>query len=103
MILISGPYDICERDTFNATCSEKEVILMETSMYGMMELGTCIRQRVDNADCNLNVLNIMDGFCSGLQTCAVRAADPVLLDVKRCPLYTAYLRTSYKCLQGTFL
>lgn len=87
---------------FNASCGNGEIIVMHSAKYGLMESGTCMRQPVNNRNCDVEVLNIMDGFCSGQQTCIVRPTNPTLIDIKPCPTYAAYLRASYTCLKGNF-
>ena len=69
-------------------------------MYGRMSIGTCLRQHVSSRNCDVDVLDIMDGFCSGLPQCAVRAIHPAFFDIKRCPDHAAYLSLKYKCLKG---
>lgn len=72
---------------------------MQSAMYGRMDIGQCIRQHIGIRNCDIDVLHIMDGLCSGAQSCTVRGGHPNLLDIKPCPDHAAYLRTSYKCLK----
>ena len=97
---ISGPFDICEVDIFNGTCPHGQMIIMTSAMYGRMSIGTCIRQHFSShRNCDGDVLKIIDGICSGRQSCVVRPIDPALVTVKKCPEHSAYLRLSYDCIR----
>ena len=94
---------MCEREVFNASCSTNDVIMMRSAMYGRMDVGRCIRSNIGSRNCDADVLNVLDGLCSGLTTCSVKGALSSLLDIKPCPEYSAYLRASYDCLKGIIL
>lgn len=101
-MVFPGPVDVCERDSYNASCPHQHMILMHSAMYGRMSLGTCIKKYFSNSKCDVDVLHILDGMCSGLQYCDVRPLNPVLFDVKPCPEQSAYLTISYKCIKGKY-
>ena len=97
--------EYCEVDKFQPSCSQGEVLLMKSALYGRMSLGKCIRQDYGHIGCKADVLSILDGFCSGRQSCSVNANDLNLMTEKAkvCPSDMAgYLAPSYKCIKGEY-
>ena len=41
---LPGPEEYCSRETFHGRCSEGEVIVMKSAMYGRMEVGKCVKR-----------------------------------------------------------
>ena len=39
----AGPVEICQTETFKASCKEDEVIVMKSARYGRMHLGRCVQ------------------------------------------------------------
>ena len=79
---------------------------MKSAKYGRMAIGKCIKQNYGHIGCQSDVLSIMDGFCSGRQSCSVKAGHDVLLNAKKkgCPSdIAAYLLPEYECLKGWYL
>lgn len=77
--------------------------MIDSAKYGRMEIGRCITQSFGYIGCNVDVLDIMDSFCSGKQRCSVGANQRALLDRKQtvCPKdFVAYLLAAYKCIKG---
>lgn len=99
--LFLGPHDICELEIFNATCSDGEIILMNSSMYGRMSLGKCIKEHIGSKNCDSDVLHVTDSMCSGLQSCVITPFDRTLMTLRRCPEHSAFLRIHYTCVKGT--
>ena len=95
--------EYCELDIFQPSCAQDEVILMKSALYGRMSLGRCIKQDYGHIGCKSDVLPIIDGFCSGRQSCSVNANDRTLVSAKSkvCPSdVAAYLVAMYGCLKG---
>ena len=71
-----------------------------------MALGKCITQNYGKLGCKTDVLNILDGFCSGRNTCSVKGNNDALVTAKTagCPKdMNAYLSAKYKCIKGNTL
>lgn len=77
--------------------------MMQSAEYGRMELGRCITQSYGYLGCSVDVLSVLDSFCSGKTTCDLPASDRHLLSKKAesCPKdIAAYLVATYTCLKG---
>ena len=99
----TGGEEYCEREVFQPSCGENEVILMKSAFYGRMAIGKCIKQNYGHIGCKADVLSIIDGFCSGRQSCTVPPNHIVLLNAKAkvCPSdFAAYLKAEQVCLSG---
>lgn len=106
MYFLSGQEEYCELDVFQPSCAEDEVVVMKEALYGRMALGKCITQNYGHIGCKADVLSVMDGFCSGRHTCAVKSNDDLLVSAKMkvCPKdMTAYLAPAYTCIKGLIL
>ena len=101
--LLIGPVDVCERDTFNASCPTGHVILIHDAIYGRMTSSRCIQNSVPDGSCDSDVMRTLDGLCSGRQNCQVPGIHPDLMFSKVCYESTAYLRASYQCIKGNTL
>ena len=58
--------DYCEGGEFVKRCDVSEVIVVDTALYGRMELSDCITLSDSQLGCRLDVLPIMDSVCSGI-------------------------------------
>ena len=101
--IVTGPSDYCDHEQFQAKCDNKETILMQSAQFGRMRVGRCID--IDyRIGCSMDVVPIMDGFCSGQSACEVHVGHPRLLSAKFaanvCKSLLAYLSASYSCLKG---
>lgn len=97
--------DYCESETFQASCSGGEVILVTSAVYGRMEIGRCISQSFGYIGCKVDVMDVMDGYCSGETICEVGASNRHLVSKKTesCPKdVAAYLSASFQCIKGLF-
>ena len=45
----------CEWESFNATCGDGEVLLIENADYGRMQLGRCVTRDYGYIGCRANV------------------------------------------------
>lgn len=107
---VSGKFSIlfpggnyCEFRTFNATCREDEVIVMESAKYGRMKIGDCVVADLGYVGCYKDVLDLVDRRCSGRRTCEIRVPDEMLTNTKPClQELKMYLEASYSCLKGKF-
>lgn len=97
--------EYCESETFEANCQDG-VILIREAKYGRMEIGRCIKQSYGHIGCNVDVLDVMDSFCSGKERCTTIVSHPAILSKKKlsCPTdFAAYLKMSYSCISGNYL
>lgn len=74
---------------------------MEGSLFGRMELGSCIRKDYGFIGCQANVLNITDLLCSGRRSCSIRVPNEMLDATFPCPEdFKNYLWANYSCAKG---
>lgn len=94
--------DYCQGGTFEARCSQNEVILMTHAQYGRMREGNCVDAAYGNVGCYENILPLMDQKCSGLQACQVLVSDLINDKIDfACPKdLTSYLEAAYACIEG---
>lgn len=90
-------------ETFNATCPDGEVVLMQSARYGRMKLGRCLKvERV--MDCYNDVMPEMNRLCSGRRYCELDIPDTSLHLKQPCPKdLMAYLEASYTCVKGNIV
>ena len=102
--------DYCAYENFHPVCSKNEVILMTSAIFGRMKEGRCLKldpRKADKNDphyfgCSADVLEFMDGRCSGKVDCNVRVNDPELSQ-QESSCYedlTKFLESSYSCVSG---
>jgi len=81
------------------------VIVVESALYGRMELGRCVEVDVmGHLGCHTDVLSLVDRRCSGRRRCEIRVPDAELESTRPClrELKT-YLHVSYRCVSGLLL
>ena len=101
VLLFLGSTATCHRETFNGTCEQNEVMLMNAARYGRMEIGRCAKRNLGYIGCVVDVLTFMDTRCSGRTSCSVDVGTDALYNTHPCPEDTkSYLETSYSCLPG---
>ena len=95
--------DVCETETFKATCSSNEVIVMETARYGRMRIGRCVKKSLGFIGCHADVLPLIDRRCSGLPECEIRMPDAELDRTRPClEELKTYFEASYQCHEGVY-
>lgn len=95
-IMIHGPKEYCERETFEATCDEGNVIVMRRARYGRMRKGRCVKKDYGSLGCSTDVLRQVDDECSGRQKCSFLISR--LHNSRPCPAeLMSYLEASYEC------
>ena len=95
--------EFCQWETFNATCPDNEVVVMESARYGRMQLGRCVTKSWGSMGCMKDVFHHVDSLCSGVQTCHFHVPDDYMkrLAVPCEKELTLYLDASYNCVPGT--
>src|SRR6218665_3228434 len=93
---------VCQSKFFRAKCqSEDEVIQVQRARYGRMNLSKCVRENFGYIGCSNNVLDILDGHCSGRHTCRLRILDENFFNMKPCHEdLKSYLAVEYRCIEG---
>jgi hypothetical protein len=100
--------DYCGFETFHPKCWGKEVIVMDTAVYGRRQVGRCIRASdVEELGeryigCFTDVISLVDARCSGKHECEIRIPDSVLQQATKCPLQSLamYMEAGYSCVEG---
>jgi len=103
VVFFTEVVEICNSEEFHASCPVDSVILMNSTEYGRMEVGRCIRKPDEFLGCTNDVLPILDRRCSGKQKCNfllithddIEAANENCLEI-----LMKYLKVDYTCLQG---
>ena len=95
--------DYCSGEWFEANCTQDEVIVMTSAVYGRMQLGRCIDVDLGYIGCQNDVLDTMDAACSGRQACKILITKQIVHGAGVChEQLTGYAQISYRCQQGTF-
>ena len=101
---IAGPSEVqeyCNSETFEASCAEGMVIVMQSALYGRMRLRRCVQTDFGFVGCSSDVLHLMDRRCSGQRTCSVRVADAMFEDASVCNVeFKSHLEAVYSCMPG---
>ena len=94
--------DFCRSETFEASCSPNEVILITSAVFGRMKLNRCV-QRDQRIGCFTDVLTSIDQVCSGRHTCHIELI--LLLPLVRNPCFemVGYFHISHRCVPGKSL
>lgn|SRR6218665_1514603 len=102
--IIAELKESCSDEYFNASCTSRggggDVILMESAAYGRMRAGRCVST---NIGCSIDVLEFIEGQCSGRRQCSVYVSDINLQRMAPCSKeFTSYLETKHTCLNGMY-
>jgi hypothetical protein len=93
--------EICETETFKASCPNNQVIVMTSALYGRMHISRCVKKSLGYVGCKADVLPQLDRRCSGLSECQIRMPDPELDRTAPClEELKTYLEASYDCTEG---
>ena len=95
--------DYCSGEWFEANCTQDEVIVMTSAVYGRMRLGRCIGHDFGFIGCQKDVLDAMDEACSGRQACELLITEENVHGDAACPEdFTGYAQISHHCQEGAF-
>lgn len=93
----------CSNDTFHASCKQADqFILIRHALYGRMRVSECATEKYQKTGCSTNVIDLLDGICSGKKTCSIYSSDKRLIAMKpkACDKeLTAYLEIQYDCVK----
>ena len=57
---------------FQAKCNSDEAVVIQTALYGRMNIGRCVTRNYGNIGCAIEVKSLLDEKCSGRHSCEVR-------------------------------
>ena len=98
--LVSGKI-YCLTESFMAQCQPQEMIIIESAVFGRMQVGRCVAKNYGHLGCSVDVLSYLDAACSGLNSCEFSVSDPTLVRTRPCPPdFASYLDASYRCVPG---
>jgi len=91
----------CLTESFMAQCLPQEMIIVESAVFGRMQIGRCVSKNYGHLGCSVDVLSHLDSACSGLNSCEFSVSDPALVRTRPCPPdFASYLDASYRCVPG---
>lgn len=97
---LNGFQEICQLETFVASCEANEVIVMESAYFGRMRLGRCVKGNLGYVGCHAKVLHIADRWCSGRHSCEIPIPNELFEQTKPCyNELKSYLEVSYSCVR----
>ena len=102
--------DYCQKEVFRPRCPNGEVILMKKTIYGRMRTGRCLILDSEEESmtsnprylgCFADVTKVLDGKCTGKNTCDVAVFDDDLQKLNPCfKGLVSYMETQYSCVAG---
>jgi len=96
-----GGVEYCQFETFDARCSDSEVVLVTYASYGRLRLGRCATTDYGSIGCSADVTELLDSVCSGHSHCSVDVVSLRTI-VQPCSTdLTSYLDVSFYCAPGT--
>ena len=66
--------EYCEDEIFEATCNSDEAVVIQSALYGRMNIGRCVTRNYGNIGCAIEVKSLLDQRCSGRHKCQVSQA-----------------------------
>ena len=97
--------EICLNKAFRPSCQSNEVILMETALYGRMQIGQCVKNNHGHIGCHNDAMASFDAACSGKQSCDVEITNDLWRDVTGACMaaIAGYADVTYSCKEGKVL
>ena len=75
----------CLTESFIAQCLPQEMIIIESAVFGRMQVGRCVAKNYGHLGCSVDVMSYLDAACSGLNSCEFSVSDPALVRTRPCP------------------
>ena len=95
--------EYCIYDSFNPECKDGDVIVVTHALYGRMRIGKCLTENYFTG-CSVNVLNLVDKFCSGKPKCNILIPNQEMGAVVNCRRdLLVYLEAGFICERGKSL
>ena len=99
---ITEDNEYCQYETFNATCTgANEIILITSARYGRMRVGRCLPYNY-RIGCTNDVSDLVKSRCDGKTSCVFSLPDRELHERNtQCSReLTTYLEVDYQCVAG---
>jgi len=101
---VENALDYCQWDTFNASCPQGYVVVIDSARYGRMQDGRCVKRSYGAMGCMTDVLSLADHRCSGRVSCKISVTEIPLIGIRPCPDdLTSYLEIGYHCVPGKYI
>jgi len=92
---------VCHSGYFRAKCAWDELIVVAHARYGRMRINKCVSENFGYVGCSIDVIDVLDRYCSGRRTCHVRVLDETFTESTPCHEdLNLYLQVEYQCLRG---
>jgi len=92
--------EYCQFETFNASCSINEIVLVASASYGRVRLNRCATTDYGSLGCSTDVTQLLNSMCSGQRQCNIDVAS-LRAVVQPCPNdLTSYLDVYFSCVPG---
>jgi len=97
--------EVCQGETFSATCADDEVILVRNATYGRLRVNRCVSRDFGLTGCGVSVLRQTDRMCSGRHSCEILVTHQTFDNpLTTCPRKLAsYFEVTYECIKGLYL
>jgi len=93
---------VCHSGYFRAKCAWDELLVIARARYGRMRINKCVSENFGYVGCHMDVVDVLDRYCSGRRTCHVRVLDETFTDSSS-PCHedlNLYLHVEYQCVRG---
>jgi len=92
---------VCHSNYFRAKCAWDELIIVAEARYGRMRINKCVSENFGYVGCSIDVIDVLDAYCSGRRTCHVRVLDETFTESTPCHEdLNLYLQVDYQCVRG---
>lgn len=93
--------EYCDHESFEASCSPGETVIIGGAEYGHMAKGKCVQVNLGVFGCRADVSDILNDHCTGKESCSLRVDDEALRETKPCSVgISVYLKATYFCVKG---
>ena len=66
---------VCHSGYFRAKCAWDELTVIAHARYGRMRINKCVSENFGYVGCSIDVIDVLDRYCSGRRSCYVRVFD----------------------------
>ncbi|KAK2143451.1 hypothetical protein LSH36_839g03012 [Paralvinella palmiformis] len=100
-VALTETVEICNGEESRLSCRQNEIIIMTSAEYGRMEVGRCIPKENDFMGCTNDILQLLDGWCSGHRECNIKVPT---IDLEKentdcLEVLKLYLKATYSCMR----
>ena len=92
---------VCHSGYFRAKCAWDELTVIAHARYGRMRINKCVSENFGYVGCSIDVIDVLDRYCSGRRSCYVRVLDETFTESTPCHEdLNLYLQVEYQCVRG---